>query len=47
MKYQKITRFSKNPLQNNSKTVTNDKEIFKKRYISPEDKKLLIIYDQL
>ena len=38
MKCQKITKFSKNPLQNNSKTVTNDKEIFKKRYISPEER---------
>ena len=38
MKCQKITKLSKNPLQNNSKTVTNDKEIFKKRYISPEER---------
>ena len=42
MKYQKITKFSKNPLQNNSKTVTNDKEIFKKRCISPEERQKII-----
>ena len=42
MKYQKITKVSKNSLQNNSETVTNEndkeipKEIPKERYISPE-----------
>ena len=39
MEYQKITKVSKNPQQNNSDTVTNenDKEISKGRYISPEE----------
>ena len=32
MKYQKITKVSKNLQQHNSETVTNDKE----KYISPE-----------
>ena len=36
MEYQKITKFSKNPQQNNSETVTNenDKDITKEIYIS-------------
>ena len=40
MKYQKITRVSKNSKQNNSETVTNenDKEIPKERYISSEER---------
>ena len=42
MEYQKITKVSKSPEQNNSETVTNEndkeipKEIPKKRYISPD-----------
>ena len=46
MKYQKITKVSKNAQQNNSETVTNkdDKERAKERYISPEKiQKVLII----
>ena len=40
----KITKVSKSLLQNDSKTVTNehDKEIPKKRYISPEKKQKII-----
>ena len=40
MKYQKITKVSKNSQQNNSETVTNenDKEIPKERYISLEER---------
>ena len=40
----KITRFLKNPQQNNSKIVTNehDKEIPKERYISPEERQEFI-----
>ena len=44
MEYRKITKVSKNPLKNNSETVTNenDKEIPKKRYISPEERQKII-----
>ena len=44
MEYQKITKVSKNSLNNNSETVTNknDKEIPKKRYISPEERQKII-----
>ena len=40
----KITEVSKNPQQNNSKTVTNEhnKEIPKERYISPEERQEII-----
>ena len=40
MKYQKITKVSKNSQQNNSETVTNenDKEIPKERYTSLEER---------
>ena len=39
MKYQKITKVSKNSQQMNSVTLTNqsDKQIPKERYISPEE----------
>ena len=44
MEYQKITKVSKNSLNNNSETVTNenDKEIPKKRYISLEERQKII-----
>ena len=44
MKYQKITKVSKKFQQDNSKTVTNekDKEISKERYISPEGEQKII-----
>ena len=44
MKYQKITKFSKNSQQNDSETVTNenDKEIPKERYISPVERQKII-----
>ena len=44
MKYQQITKVSKISQQNNSKTFTNqnDKEIPKKRYISPEERQKII-----
>ena len=44
MEYQKITKVSKNSLNNNSETVTNenDKEIPRKRYISPEERQKII-----
>ena len=44
MEYRKITKVSKNSLKNNSETVTNenDKEIPKKRYISPEERQKII-----
>ena len=44
MEYRKITKVSKNALKNNSETVTNenDKEIPKKRYISPEERQKII-----
>ena len=44
MKYQKITKVSKNSQQNNSETTTNDndKEILKERYISPEERQKVI-----
>ena len=38
MKYQKITKVSKNSQQNNSETVTKGKE----RYISPEERQKII-----
>ena len=38
MEYQKIINVSKNSQRNNSELVTNDKEIPKERYISPETK---------
>ena len=43
----RITEISKNSQQNISDTVTNyhDKEIPKERYISLEEKKLLVILD--
>ena len=41
MKYQKITKVSKNSQQNNLETITheNDKEVPKERYISPEERR--------
>ena len=47
MEYQKMTKVSKNSQQNNSETVTNekDKEILKERYISPEERQK--IFDNL
>ena len=44
MKYQKITKISKNSQQNNSETITykNDKEIPKERYISLEERQKII-----
>ena len=44
MEYQKITRVSKNLLQNNSETFTNenDKEIPKESYVSPEERQKII-----
>ena len=48
MEYQKITKVSKSPEQNNSETVTNEndkeipKEIPKKRYMSPEERQKII-----
>ena len=39
MKYQKITKVTKNLQQNNSETVTNDKE----KYKSPEERLLIIL----
>ena len=44
MEYQKITKSSKISQQNNLETVTNeiDKEISKKRYVSPEKRKKII-----
>ena len=44
MAYQKITKVSKNSLQNNSETVTNEngKEIPKVRFISPEKRQKII-----
>ena len=41
----KITKVSKSSPQNNSETLSNehDKEIYKERYISPEEKKKLLI----
>ena len=40
----RITKFERNLQQNNTKTVTNenDKEIPKKRYISPEERQKFI-----
>ena len=42
--YGRITKVSKNSKQNYSETVTieNDKEIPKKRYISPEERQKII-----
>ena len=44
MKYQKITKVSKNSQQNNLETITNEnnKEIPKERYISPEERQKII-----
>ena len=44
MKYQKISKFSKNLQENNIETVKNqnDKEIHKKRYISAEKSQKII-----
>ena len=44
MKYQKITKFSKNLQRNNSETVTNDnhKEIHKEGYITLEERQRII-----
>ena len=44
MKYQKITKISKNLPQNNSENVTNenDKEILKEGYISLEKRQNII-----
>ena len=43
----KIMKVSKYSQENNSETVTNkhDKEILKERYISSEEKKLLMTWD--
>ena len=39
MEYQKITKFSRNSAQNNSKTVTNENDvILNEKYISPEER---------
>ena len=48
MKYQKITKVSKNPQQNSSETVTNEndeeipKEIPNERHASPEERQRII-----
>ena len=44
MEYQNIRTLQKNLQQNNSETVPNknDKEIPKERYISPEERKIII-----
>ena len=44
MKYQKITKVSKNSQQDNSERVTheNDKEIPTERYISPDERQKII-----
>ena len=44
MKYQRITKVSKNSEVNNSETVTNqnDKEIPRERYISPKERQKTI-----
>ena len=44
MKYQKITKVSKNSQRNNSETVTNknDKEILKERYVFPEERQKIV-----
>ena len=44
MEYKKITRVSKNLLQNNSERFTNenDKEIPKESYVSPEERQKII-----
>ena len=49
MGYQKIIKISKKSQQNNSETVTNknDKEIPKERYISPEEKRLIMEYQKI
>ena len=41
----RITNVSKNSQQNNSETVTNEnnKQIYKERYISPEERQKLLI----
>ena len=45
MKYQKITKVSKNLQQNKSEKVTNDsdKEIPKDRYIPPKERQKIIV----
>ena len=44
MEYQKIIKVTKNPQQKNPETVTNenDKEMPKKRYISPKERQKII-----
>ena len=42
MEYQKIIKVSKSKQQSNSETVTNENEIPKERYISPEERQKII-----